>query len=289
MAEVKGACHCGQVQVTLKTEKNELPVRHCQCDHCAPQHLRYTSDPQGSVCVAGKCSIYQFATKTADFARCARCGFFIGAFCESQGLRAVLNADLFLQLRTRSPDAVEFGQEIVADRVARRARTWTPATWMQSNSCLSWEAKKWEFETDRLQIVGWRSRSDAKLAAFLAVALTENVTRELPPTWQSGVTLANAKAWIAERDSEGKMFLVETRGDATPIGVFMFFPDMATATEGQVRVGYVFAESAWGQGYASEVLVGFLKRWDKAGITAKLLAGVTASNLASQRVLEKAG
>ena len=165
----------------------------------------------------------------------------------------------------------------------------TPASKTLSASCPVWDVKEWEFATERLQIVGWRSRGDAKLAAFLASALTEKVTRELPSTWQSGVTLANAKAWIAERDSQGKMFLVETRGDATPVGVFMFFPGRATATEGEVRVGYVFAESAWGQGYASEVLVGFLKRWDKAGITAKLLAGVTASNLASQRVLEKAG
>ncbi len=156
-------------------------------------------------------------------------------------------------------------------------------------SCPIWQAKKWEFETERLQVVGWRSRGDAKLAAFLASALTENVTRELPPTWQSGVTIDNANAWIAERDTTGKLFLVETSDDAAAIGVFMFFPDKATAREGQVRVGYVFAESAWGNGYASEVLVGFLKHWDKTGITAQLLAGVTASNLASQRVLEKAG
>ncbi len=158
-----------------------------------------------------------------------------------------------------------------------------------SASCPIWEAKKWEFETERLQVVGWRSRGDAKLAAFLAVALTENVTRELPLTWQSGVTLDNANAWIAERDKNGKLFLVEAKNNTSPVGMFMFFPDKATATEGQVRVGYVFAESAWGHGYASEVLVGFVKHWDKTGITAQLLAGVTASNLASQRVLEKAG
>ncbi len=146
----------------------------------------------------------------------------------------------------------------------------------------------WEFETDRLQVVGWRSRGDAALTAFLTSALTHNVTRELPPSWQTGLTLSGAKAWIAKRDGEGKMFLIEAKYSA-PIGVFMFFPDMPTPTQGQVRVGYVFAEQAWGQGYATELLVGFLKLWDQSGTTATLLAGVTASNLASRRVLEKAG
>jgi RimJ/RimL family protein N-acetyltransferase len=91
---------------------------------------------------------------------------------------------------------------------------------------------------------------------------------------------------VADRDDEGLLFLIENRGSAEPLGLFMFFPDIAA---GEVRIGYVLAESAWGQGYATEVVTGFLRRWDEEGLTASLLAGVTSNNVASQRVLEKAG
>ncbi len=154
---------------------------------------------------------------------------------------------------------------------------------------MDWQASEWEFETERLRVVGWRRRGDEALAAFLTSALTEDVTRELPPSWQAGVTRANAREWIDDHDRQGATFLVESveRGDA--LGVFMFFPDGATLAEGQVRLGYVFAKAAWGRGYATELVKGFLRRWDDKGATAQLLAGVTAENLASQRVLSKAG
>ena len=57
--------------------------------------------------------------------------------------------------------------------------------------------------------------------------------------------------------------------------------------QGQVAVGYLLAESAWGQGFASEVMLG-LAAWARdQGLT--LFAGVSTDNPASVRVLEKAG
>ena len=123
----------------------------------------------------------------------------------------------------------------------------------------------------------------------MASALTADVTRDLPPSWQGGVPLESAPEWIAAREREGQMFLVRAKTDGEPVGFFMFFPGEATQHRGEVRVGYVLAETAWGRGYATELLRGFLRRWDEKGVTAELLAGVTARNTASRRVLEKAG
>jgi hypothetical protein len=76
--------------------------------------------------ITGELRLYRFATETADFARCAVCGFFVGALCEANGPRAVINADLFVSLRHREGHDADFDGETVAERLARRAQTWTP-------------------------------------------------------------------------------------------------------------------------------------------------------------------
>ena len=153
---------------------------------------------------------------------------------------------------------------------------------------MDWHSDAWGFETERLRVIDWLRRGEEKLADFLVSALTPEVTRELPPTW-GGFSRARAPAWIAERHREGTMFLVEAKDPGNAVGLFMFFPGGATRHRGEVRLGYVLAESAWGRGYATELLQGFVRRWDEKGVTANLLASVTVSNAASQRVLEKAG
>jgi len=154
---------------------------------------------------------------------------------------------------------------------------------------MSWHSEEWEFETERLRVMGWRTRGVDTLSTFLVAALTDEVTRELPPSWQGGSAPAGVGEWIVEREREGQMFLVEAKEHSEPVGVFMFFPGESTQSRGEVRVGYVLVKSAWGRGYATELLQGFVRRWDEKGVTASLLAGVTVQNVASQRVLEKAG
>jgi len=144
------------------------------------------------------------------------------------------------------------------------------------------------FETERLRVLGWRSRGDEVLAAWLTSALTEAVTRELPPSWQ-GPLQPNVAEWIAARDEQGRLFLVEAKDGSEPLGLFMLFPPEITPATEEVRVGYVLGERAWGQGFATELLRGFVAAWDAAGPGPALLAMVTPSNRASRRVLEKAG
>ncbi len=54
------------------------------------------------------------------------------------------------------------------------------------------------------------------------------------------------------------------------------------------NIGYVFFPIAWGKGYATEALQAVCEHLGMNGIT-KILATVTKGNLASYRVLEKAG
>ena len=85
------------------------------------------------------------------------------------------------------------------------------------------------------------------------------------------------------------MFLVESKADGQLLGFFMFYPGDATLHSGEVRLGYVFAEAAWGHGYATELVWGFVSECRERGVTAELVAGVTEANTASRKVLDKAG
>ena len=77
------------------------------------------------------------------------------------------------------------------------------------------------------------------------------------------------------------------REDGAVIGAAGFYgpPDET----GSVRVGYGLAESARGRGYAAEALRGLLE-WARGqdGLTA-VTADTTRANVASQRVMERAG
>jgi ribosomal-protein-alanine N-acetyltransferase len=76
----------------------------------------------------------------------------------------------------------------------------------------------------------------------------------------------------------------------TAIGLVILFEEAAVGAPGvDVRLGYVLAESAWGRGYGSELVEGFV-RWchDRVEVQ-KLIAGVAADNPASIRILEKSG
>jgi RimJ/RimL family protein N-acetyltransferase len=62
----------------------------------------------------------------------------------------------------------------------------------------------------------------------------------------------------------------------------------SSAVRGELRVGYLVAERHWGNGFASELLSGLIT-WARAAEFASIVAGVTAANVASIRVLEKCG
>lgn len=146
------------------------------------------------------------------------------------------------------------------------------------------------FATKRLRVTPWEAALDdpagrPALERRLAQILTPPVLRPLPPSVQLDETEGQTANWIAARRDVSDVWLVET--DGTLIGLLMLFSD-PDGDEDCAHLGYLFAEEAWGKGYATELVRGLAAHLDgTARIT--LLAGVDRANPASARVLEKSG
>ena len=152
------------------------------------------------------------------------------------------------------------------------------------------------FVTERLLVEEWHSlsgddREDGSLARVVASILTEPVTRSLPTPWQGAYTEERAAGWIAERDRESTNLLAVDRSSGAPAGLVILFETASDDTPGstEVRLGYMLAESAWGQGLASELVAGLLGWCREVPNLAAIVGGVEPNNLASCRVLEKNG
>jgi len=101
-------------------------------------------------------------------------------------------------------------------------------------------------------------------------------------------TLTDAKAWIAMAHSAvagGARFLVINLCDGgAPVGVIGLVPN-----ERHYQVGYWIGRRYWGQGYATEAVTAATQHAFEALGARRVRAGVFAENLASSRVLAKAG
>jgi RimJ/RimL family protein N-acetyltransferase len=122
----------------------------------------------------------------------------------------------------------------------------------------------------------------------VAEMLTEPVTRWLPSDWQGTYTCARAEAWIAERDADGPVLLVVHRETTQPLGLVLLYEE-AMSDGVEVRVGYLLAEPAWGQGYGGELLDGFVTWCRERGDVRSIIGGVAPENTASIRLLERQG
>lgn len=135
MPALTGRCHCGNLTVTFHPTRPpaDLGARACTCSFCRAHRLRWTSDPDGRVAIhvadPAELSRYRFATATADFLLCRRCGQIAAALtADAAEPRAVINVDI-LDAADTFVDAGhrDFAGEDIASRQARRARHWTPA------------------------------------------------------------------------------------------------------------------------------------------------------------------
>jgi len=145
------------------------------------------------------------------------------------------------------------------------------------------------FETERLRVESWTAASEHDLTSAVAGILTARSTADLPEPWQGDYSTERAAAWIEERNDESPTLLITEIESRRPAGLVML-AEMALDQGGiDVRVGYVFAETAWGRGLGTELLVGLVD-WARADPTvSSLTAGADVANRPSVRVLEKAG
>ena len=133
MTEYSGRCHCGVVNVTFRTARDprQWALRRCTCAFCVRFGGIYTSDPAGEIVVRSKATLrrYQFGQRTADFLFCPTCGVYFGAMADINGQeRAVLNVRVLdgVTLDLAAAQPMDFDEESVELRTARRQRHWTP-------------------------------------------------------------------------------------------------------------------------------------------------------------------
>lgn len=146
------------------------------------------------------------------------------------------------------------------------------------------------FRTDRLVVRPWQA---SDLDAVFAMNRDPEVTRYLPD-YMACPTLDDARAWLETRiarydPSSGLGFwaVVEAASGEVVGGAVL---DHAPIDGGNpVEIGYYLARGAWGRGYATEIARGLLGHgFDTLGLD-RIVAVILPENVASGRVLEKAG
>lgn len=147
-----------------------------------------------------------------------------------------------------------------------------------------------QFETARLTAHHWlpdltHPVRRIALEQVLATILTPPVLQHLPAPLQLGTQDDAIAHWIIARASKADVMLVTPTGTDTPIGLMIYAlnPERCTA-----YIGYILAETAWGQGYATELVSGLIATLNEHP-RLRLSGGVSRDNPASARVLQKVG
>lgn len=130
---IHGKCHCGNIVIEMDWTGDwpEVPARACGCSFCIKHGAVWTAHPDARLAViihdAALASKYAFGTRTAVFHVCAQCGGVPLATSEiGDSLYAVVNVNTLEgldQSRLRKA-AVDFDDESLESRLARRKRNW---------------------------------------------------------------------------------------------------------------------------------------------------------------------
>jgi len=154
-------------------------------------------------------------------------------------------------------------------------------------------SEKFQFQTARVHAVAARNvLADEAMTTLVAeqapAILTEIVLAPLPPHFSDGLANSNPKRWLETRMKEGAVLALFQIADDHLCG-FIFLFESVEDGERIVHIGYLFGETYWGQGLATELLEGLVAHCQAIGGIDLLSAGVEIGNAASARVLEKTG
>jgi RimJ/RimL family protein N-acetyltransferase len=153
---------------------------------------------------------------------------------------------------------------------------------------------QYRYRTDRLDVDGWHElplADGSDLPNVLIDMLTAATTRALLLGWQGTYDRSRALNWIKERDDESATLLAVDRTTSAPIGLMILFEIPSPGLDGllDIRLGYLLAEAAWGRGFGSEMVAGFVEWCRSSNSVRSIAGGVGADNPASARVLTKNG
>ncbi|KIC13826.1 GNAT family N-acetyltransferase [Leisingera sp. ANG-Vp] len=137
-----------------------------------------------------------------------------------------------------------------------------------------------DLQTSRLRAAPWQDLADAELADLFA----PKVVQWLPAGFQSPADEAARRVFLQAVSQQAEVIALRSLAGQGIGLVILSSPEDGGATR---NLGYLFAESAWGQGLAGELIAGLQACFSGSGVT--LSGGVMQENAASARVLEKAG
>ncbi len=138
------------------------------------------------------------------------------------------------------------------------------------------------FQTERLSVEAIHTLSST-IASDLGRILTPSVTEFLPPRARLAHFDGDVAAWLSyQRDNGAAVMFVKC--DGLGVGLVM----LHNGADREAMIGYMLAQSAWGRGYASELILGLVAMLRAAGFQ-YAFGGVADQNPASCRALEKAG
>ena len=152
---------------------------------------------------------------------------------------------------------------------------------------------RYRFTTQRLSVFNWHDVladqvARASLEAELGEILTQEVLEHLPPPLQLEGGRGSISDWIDARSAESDVHIVKSQHTSDIVGLLILAEGASDSDRTVFHTGYLFAQNAWGQGYASEMLVGLCSAVEQDK-PARLVGGVDTQNQASARVLQKAG
>jgi len=132
---IGGKCHCGNISFSLTWEPDPpyIPARACTCSFCRKHGGAWTSNPGGSLRILVRdpalASRYTFATESASFHTCARCGIVpVVTSRIDDRLYAVVNVNSFegIDPSLIRRESTNFDNEEESARLARWKRNWIP-------------------------------------------------------------------------------------------------------------------------------------------------------------------
>lgn len=130
---ISGRCQCGNISFTLDwvPDPVAIPARACSCSFCLARSAVWTACPSGKLTVwiqqPLQVTRHSFATETAQFLICERCGDVPVVTSQIDGqLFAVINTNM-LEGDAKAllqHESASFDGESLAERLDRRRRHW---------------------------------------------------------------------------------------------------------------------------------------------------------------------
>ena len=140
-------------------------------------------------------------------------------------------------------------------------------------------------ETDRLALFEV-SQKQPDLILQIPMLLKESVVESLPPNFKNVSDEIKANVWLDQMLAESRLYGIMKRDTHNCLMgfIFVYSDDLNVA-----RIGYLLGEEFWRQGFASEILRGFVS-WSVLNTSwTKFIAGVEKNNQGSIFLLEKLG